>query len=168
MTTALLLIDVQKNMLLPPEPVPDAAAVGPAIRGVLDRARERGAIVVHIRNTGGSGDPDEPGTPGWELVHEVRGGESVVDKDHQDAFQETGLADVIPANAPLVLVGMQSEYCVRATALAALGRKHPVTLVHGAHSTYPGDEPADVTSRQVEEELTGAGVKIVDPEDVEF
>jgi nicotinamidase-related amidase len=168
MTTALLLIDVQNNMLLPPEPVPDAAAVGPAIRDILDRARERGAIVVHIRNTGGSGDPDEPNTPGWELVHEVRSGEFVVDKDHSDAFQETDLADFIPPAAPLVLVGMQSEYCVRATALAALSRNHPVTLVHGAHSTYPGDEPAQETSRQVEEELLKAGVKIVDPEDVEF
>ncbi|HEY3866900.1 MAG TPA: isochorismatase family protein [Actinocrinis sp.] len=168
MTTVLLLIDVQNNMLLPPEPVPDAAAVGPAIRGVLGRARERGATVVHIRNAGGSGDPDEPGTSGWELVHEVRGGESVVDKDHPDAFQETDLADVIPPNAPLVLVGMQSEYCVRETALAALDRKHPVTLVRGAHATYPGDEPAEVTSRQIEEELAKAGVKIVDPADVEF
>jgi nicotinamidase-related amidase len=35
----LLLIDVQRNMLLPPQPVPDAPIVGPKIAEILERAR---------------------------------------------------------------------------------------------------------------------------------
>jgi nicotinamidase-related amidase len=69
MASVLLLVDVQKNMLLPPEPVPDADSVAVAIEEVLERARSAGAVVVHIRNNGGEGDPDAPGVPGWELVH---------------------------------------------------------------------------------------------------
>src|ERR1035438_4613972 len=69
MTTVLLLVDVQKNMLEPPEPVPDADAIGQAIKDLLGRARLTGTTVIHIRNSGGDGDPDAPGTPGWDLVH---------------------------------------------------------------------------------------------------
>jgi len=35
MTTVLLLVDVQKNMLEPPAPVPDADAAGQAIKDLL-------------------------------------------------------------------------------------------------------------------------------------
>lgn len=171
----LLLIDVQKNMLLPPEPVPDAATVGPAIAAVLAEARAAGTVIVHIRNTGSEDDPDFPGAPGWELVHDVREGEHVVDKPLQDAFAETDLADLIPADAALTIVGMQSEYCVRETSLAALQRGHAVTLVRGAHATYPGKidahsgvlAAADVSAR-IETELAAAGASIVDVADVNF
>jgi hypothetical protein len=118
MTSVLLLVDVQRNMLEPPTPVPAAAAVSTAIEDVLDRARAAGATVVHVRNDGGPGAPDARGTTGWELIQEVREGEHVVDKDEPDSFAGTPLADLIPTPADLVLVGMQSEYCIRATSLA--------------------------------------------------
>jgi nicotinamidase-related amidase len=168
MPPVLLLVDVQRNMLLPPEPVPGADAVAEAIAGVLRRAREGGATVVHIRNNGGPGDPDTPGTAGWELVHEVREGEHVVDKDKPDAFAGTGLAKLVPASAAVVVAGMQSEYCVRETSLSALRRGHQVTLVRGAHATYDGDLPAAAISRRVEEELAAAGASLVDREQVTF
>jgi nicotinamidase-related amidase len=42
MTTVLLLVDVQRNMLEPPEPVPQAETVGAAIEDLLERARSAG------------------------------------------------------------------------------------------------------------------------------
>lgn len=163
MTSVLLLVDVQADMLLPPEPVPDAATVGPAIRHVLDQARAAGATVVHIRNTGGPDDPDEPGTPGWELVNQPHAGEPVLDKTTGDAFASTDLADRIPSDATVVVIGMQSEFCIQDTALGALDRGHPVTLVRGAHSTYD-----DGVAAQVEADLAGKGVTVVDPADLTF
>lgn len=65
MTTVLLLIDLQRNMLEPPDPVADAPAVTEAVSGLLDRARAAGVGVVHVRNNGTGDDPDLPGTPGW-------------------------------------------------------------------------------------------------------
>jgi nicotinamidase-related amidase len=161
MTSVLLVIDAQRNMLLPPEPVPDAPAVGAAIEATVAAARSAGARVVHIRNRGDAGDPDEPGTPGWELAFPTRPGEPVVDKPECDSFVDTDLADHVPAGVPVVLVGMQSEYCVRSTALGALARAHPVTLVRGAHATYPDGEPATDISARVEAELERAGVRLV-------
>jgi nicotinamidase-related amidase len=168
MTSVLLVVDAQRNMLLPPEPVPDAPAVGAEIERTIEAARAAGAHVVHIRNTGGAGDPDEPGTPGWELAFPTRPGEPVVDKPDSDAFVGTDLAGHVPAGASVVVVGMQSEYCVRSTALGALSRAHPVTLVRGAHATYPDGEPATDIAARVEAELAQAGVRVVPPADLAF
>ena len=168
MTSVLLLLDVQRNMLQPPAPVPDADGVGAAIEDLLRRARSAGAVVVHVRNNGPEDAPDAPGTAGWELVHQVRDGEHVVDKDEPDAFAGTPLAELLPPTAELVLAGMQSEYCVRATSLGALRRGHRVTLVRGSHATYDGEVPAAATSRRIEQELQAAGVSLVERERVEF
>jgi nicotinamidase-related amidase len=64
MAAVLLLVDVQRNMLEPPEPVPAADTVSAAIEDVVARARFAGAVVVHIRNNGPEGAPDAPGVPG--------------------------------------------------------------------------------------------------------
>lgn len=164
MSTALLLVDVQKNMLDAPEPVPQAGPVGSTIEACLARAREAGWTVAHIRNTGGDDDPDAPGTPGWELVHAVRDGEHVVDKHECDAFDGTPLGELIPPSTTVVLVGMQSQYCVRETALAALKRGHAVKLVRGAHATYDDGKPAAEVSAEVERELAEAGVEVIGAE----
>jgi nicotinamidase-related amidase len=168
MTTVLLLVDVQKNMLEPPAPVPDADAVGQAIKDVIGRARSAGTTVIHIRNNGGDGDPDAPGTPGWELVHDVVPGEHTVDKNECDAFAGTGLAGLVPAASTVVVAGMQSEFCILATSLSALRRGHPVVLVRGAHTTYDGKVPAGEMSQAIEAELAAAGVSVLDPDDLPF
>ena len=168
MTSVLLLVDVQKNMLEPPEPVPDADTVAEEIKDLLGRARSAGTRVVHIRNNGGEGDPDVPGAPGWELVHKVALDEHVVDKYECDAFAGTGLSELVPESATVIVAGMQSEYCVRETSLAALRRGHPVVLVRGAHATYDGEVPARATSEAVETELRTAGVSVLDPAELPF
>jgi nicotinamidase-related amidase len=167
-TPVLLLIDVQRNMLEPPSPVSDAASVGAAIAGVLESARDAGATVIHIRNNGIDGDPDQPGTDGWQLIHDVRDGEPVVDKTTPDSFAGTDLAEFVRDGAPIVAIGMQSDYCVRATSLASLARGHAVTVVSGAHATYDDDKPAAEISRDVENELRAAGAAIATVKDKLF
>jgi nicotinamidase-related amidase len=162
------MIDVQRNMLEPPLPVPAAGGVGAVIRDVLAQARAAGAQVVHVRNNGPEDAPDAPGSDGWELVHEVRAGEPLVDKWVPDSFADTGLDKLLPAGSPVVVVGMQSEYCVQATCLAAVARGHQVTLVRDAHATYDDDVPAADAARRVEDELRAAGVMVLGSEDLRF
>ena len=168
MTSVLLLVDVQRNMLEPPEPVPEAGPVGAAIQDLLDRARSAGTTVIHVRNNGDDDDPDAPGTPGWELVHHAAPDEYVVDKDECDAFAGTGLSALVPESATVIVAGMQSEFCIRETSLAALRQGHPVVLVRGAHATYDGDVPARQTSQGIEAELSAAGVSVIDPAELRF
>jgi hypothetical protein len=62
---------------------------------MLERARRAGVMVIHVRNNGGEGDPDAPGSAGWELVHEAAGHEAVIDKRTPDAFDSTGLGGLL-------------------------------------------------------------------------
>ncbi|MEZ0089793.1 isochorismatase family protein [Streptacidiphilus sp. EB129] len=166
--TALLVIDAQRNMLQLDAPIPAATTVTQALDALLARARAAGATVVFIRNNGGEDDPDRPGTEGWELVHQPGAGEHVVDKSRQNSFAGTALGELLPPGTALVLAGMQSEYCVRATALAALSRGHRVTLAAGAHGTYPGEQSAETTAQAVELELSAAGATIAPVEEIAF
>jgi nicotinamidase-related amidase len=168
MTTALLLVDVQRNLLEPPSPVPAASAVVAALGGLLDRARRAGATIVHLRNNGDAGDPDAPGSHGWELLFEPFPEELVADKYSSDGFEGTRLAERLPADAVLVVAGMQSEYCVRATSVAGLARGYRVVLAGGAHATYPDDGPAAEISARIERELSAVGVDVVPHAEIRF
>ena len=165
----LLMIDVQRNMLLPPQPVPDAPAVGSKIARILQQARSSGAMVVHVRNNGGKDDPDAPGTTGWELVHDAAGSEAVIDKRMPNSFAGTELGSLLADVRDLVIVGMQSEYCVRETSLAALEQGFTVLLPRGAHATYGNRQrSAAQIAAAVEDELVQAGARILDADDVTF
>lgn len=139
-TTALLLIDVQANMFDPASPVTDAVALEARLRSLLARARAARALVVFVRNCGGPGDPDLPGTAGWELLagFEPDENELVLDKTTCNTFTSTDLAEQLESRGVrhLVVAGLQSDYCVRETTLGAVGLGYRVTLVSDGHSTY--------------------------------
>jgi nicotinamidase-related amidase len=164
MATTLLLIDLQRNMLEPPDQVPGAARLIDRVDGLLERARAAGASVVHVRNNGAEEELDFPGTPGWELYHTPVEGEAIVDKFGMDAFAETDLEELIPAGTRIVLAGLASDYCVRVTARSALDRGYEVRLVRGAHGAYEADgKSAEAIEREIEQELREAGARIVEP-----
>jgi nicotinamidase-related amidase len=164
MATTLLLIDLQRNMLEPPEQAPGAARLIGLVNGLLERARAAGAGVVHVRNNGAEEELDFPGTPGWELYHVPVEGEAIVDKEGMDAFAETNLAELVPAGSRLVVAGLASDYCVRATVLAALRRGYDVRLVRGGHGAYDADgKSAETIEKEIEDELREAGARIVEP-----
>jgi nicotinamidase-related amidase len=166
---ALLLLDVQRNMLLPPQPVPDAPVVSSKITEILQRARRSCAMVIHVRNNGDEDDPDAPGAAGWELIHDVAEHEAVVDKREPNGFTGTELWSLLADARDVIIVGMQSDYCVRETALTALERGLPVMLVRGAHATYgDGKRSAAEIVAATEIELEQAGIRILDTDDVTF
>ena len=169
MATTLLLIDLQRNMLEPPEQIPGAARLIDLVDALLERARAAGASVVHVRNNGAEEELDFPGTPGWELYHTPIEGEAIVDKFGMDAFADTDLEELIPAGGRIVLAGLASDYCVRATALSALGRGYEVRLVRGAHGAYEADgKSGETIEKEIEHELREAGVLVVEPNTLLF
>jgi nicotinamidase-related amidase len=157
--TALLLIDTQANMFDRASPVEGSVPLLARLRALLQRARGAGAAVVFVRNTGGAGDPDQPGTPGWELHPELQPatGDLVLDKTTCNTFESTGLADELNARriTKLVIAGLQSDYCIRETTLGALQLGYTVTLASDGHSTYDGkNRKASAISAAVNEELS--------------
>ncbi len=158
-TTALLVIDVQVNMFDPANPCAGGDALLARVGDLVARARAAGAPIVYVRNCGGPGDPDQEGTPGWQLHPSLRpaAGEPVLDKRTCDTFASTMLASELSGRGvdAVVIAGLQSEFCVRETALGALARGLAVTLVSDAHSTFGGgDRTAAALSAEVEAELS--------------
>jgi nicotinamidase-related amidase len=174
----LLMLDVQVAMLAdPPIGVPSAPIIRANISKILSHARHATPLpplIIHIRNNGDHGDNDEPNTKGWELVHKPLPNEPVLDKFKNNAFAGTRLGELIPTDAEMIVVGMQSDFCVRATCTAALGRGNDVLLIRSAHATYDRQEvwnggsvtPARNIESEVEAELEGAGVLLLDMKDL--
>ncbi len=171
MGKGLILVDVQRNMLEGQGAVAGAADFRDLLSGLLDAARDAGAAIIHVKNDGRVGDPDEPGTPGWELVFTPLPGEPVVRKDAANTFESNpALADVLRAMGvdTVVVAGLQSEYCVQATAVGALERGFDVIVPAGAHTTYDDGEPSSDIVERVTLELVTAGVEVLELDEVRF
>jgi streptothricin hydrolase len=146
---ALIVVDVQTAFVSGENPVPHAARLLDRVSELLDRARQAGAIVVHLQNDGARGADDEPNTPGWELYMPVKPGrtEHVIRKLRDDGFDGTPLGEVlVSAGARSVAIcGLMSEMCVQATARTALARGYRVVVPHDAHATYDVPAVSDVS-----------------------
>lgn len=120
--------------------------------------------MIHVQNDGPPGEPDEPGTDGWELVFPVSPGELIVRKDQPDTFAANpALASDLAAReiTEVVIAGMQSNYCVAESSRGALKRSIQAILASGAHATYDEDEPAPAISARIERELAAEGVTVL-------
>ncbi|MGW1345528.1 isochorismatase family protein [Kribbella sp. NPDC002412] len=141
---ALVVVDVQTAFVSGTDAVPDAEGLLERVGELLERAREAGAVVVHLQNDGAPGADDEPDTPGWELYLAVKDGprERVIRKPRDDGFDGTPLGEVLVAAGvrSVAICGLMSEMCVQATARTALARGYRVVLPYDAHATY--DIPA--------------------------
>ncbi|WP_157253753.1 isochorismatase family protein [Nonomuraea typhae] len=170
---ALVVIDMQQGFLSGPAAIPGADALAATVTGLLTRARRAGALIVHLQNDGPEGEPDEPGTPGWELVL-AEPGEQVLRKTDDDGFEDTVLGSLLEERGVerLTICGLLSEMCVSATARTALRHDYEVALPHDAHGTYDLDDiPAAVVARVAEHALgdeidlprSGADVRFTAP-----
>ncbi|MEV0288864.1 isochorismatase family protein [Kribbella sp. NPDC050820] len=156
---ALVVVDVQTAFVSGSDAIPGAERLLKRVSELLERAREAGAVVVHLQNDGAPGADDEPDTPGWELYLPVKEGprERVIRKPRDDGFDGTPLGEVLVGAGvrSVAICGLMSEMCVQATSRTALARGYRVVLPYDAHATHdvpavPGVSdpvPAHVVSR---------------------
>ncbi|OLR92342.1 cysteine hydrolase family protein [Actinokineospora bangkokensis] len=145
--TALLVIDVQRGVV---DNAHERDAVVATIGGLVDRARAARVPVVWVQHA----DEGMPrGSEGWEYVPELvqRAGEPVVHKSYGDSFEDTDLEDRLAelGVGKLLVVGAQTEACIRSTLHGAITRGYDATLVSDAHTTedlteYGNIRPEDV------------------------
>jgi nicotinamidase-related amidase len=79
------------------------------------------------------------GSDGWRIVPELTpdDAEQLVEKSFGDSFEDTTLESVLAGLAVgrLVVVGAQTDACIRSTLHGALVRGYDTTLVGDAHTT---------------------------------
>jgi nicotinamidase-related amidase len=131
--SALLVIDVQVGVVAG---APRRDEVVARIRELVDRARADDVPVVWVQH---SDDGLPEGSDDWAYVPEleIRDGEPVVHKRYGDSFEATDLEEVLDRAGVgrLVVVGAQSDFCIRSTIHGAFTRGYDVTLVTDAHTT---------------------------------
>ena len=131
--TALLVIDVQNGVVAEAH---ERDAVVSNIADLVDRARSAEVPVVWVQH---SDDHLAKDSAEWQIVPELQPAatESIVQKNYGDAFEATGLESVLSnlEVGRLVVVGAQTDACIRSTLHGALVRGYDATLVSDAHTT---------------------------------
>ena len=131
--TALLVIDVQNGVVGNSYNKDDVIA---RVRSLVEKARAEDVSVVWVQHN----SAELPtGSETWKYVPELVIGESepVVQKRYGDSFEDTDLESVLAARGVgrLIVVGAQTDACVRSTLHGAFTRGYDTTLVTDAHTT---------------------------------
>jgi len=142
MSTALLIIDVQRGLFDESPPPLERDAVVARIDALAERARAAGSAVVFVQHERAEGRLAF-GSDSWQLVADlkVEASDHKVRKTTPDSFLRTDLAAVLEGLevSQLVICGYASEYCIDTTTRRALGLGYPVQLVADAHTTHDKD-----------------------------
>ncbi|WP_342711946.1 cysteine hydrolase family protein [Bradyrhizobium sp. B124] len=122
--SCLVLIDIQNEYLAGPLALPDAKPAIARATALLARARESGAVIIHIAHKGAPGSLFDRTAERGAIVAPLapRPGEIVIEKQLPNAFAGTDLDAQLAATGrkELVLAGFMTHMCVSSTARAAL------------------------------------------------
>jgi nicotinamidase-related amidase len=173
--TALLVVDVQNG---PVTGTHERDKVVGNVGSLVEKARREQVPVVWVQH---SDDNLVRGSDEWRIVPELTpdDAEPLVEKHYGDSFEETTLESVLSdlSVGRLVVVGAQTDACVRSTLHGALVRGYDTTLVSDAHTTEDqtawGAPPPDQVIAHTNlywtyEEAPGRKAGTVETKDVEF
>jgi len=136
--TALLVVDVQNGVV---EGAHERDAVVANVGNLVERARRQRVPVVWVQH---SDEHVARGSDDWQIVPELTpvDAEPLVEKNYGDSFEDTTLETVLSGLGVgrLVIVGAETDACIRSTLHGAFVRGYDATLVSDAHTT--GDQTA--------------------------
>jgi nicotinamidase-related amidase len=131
--TALLVIDVQNGVV---EEALGRDVVVANIGGLVEKARRERVAVVWVQHFS---EQLAKGSDNWQIVPELTPDEAepLVEKTYGDSFEDTTLETVLSGLGVgrLVVVGAQTDACIRSTLHGAFARGYDATLVSDAHTT---------------------------------
>jgi nicotinamidase-related amidase len=131
--TALIVIDVQNGVVAGAH---ERDAVVANVGSLVEKARQEQVPVVWVQH---SDEGLASGSDEWRIVPELApdDAEPLVHKSYGDSFEETDLESVLSGLGVgrLVVVGAQTDACIRSTLHGAVVRGYDATLVSDAHTT---------------------------------
>ena len=132
--TALLVIDVQNGVV---EGTHERDSVVANVGSLVEKARREQVPVVWVQHSDDEGL--ERGSDKWQIVPELApdDAEPLVEKNYGDSFEDSTLETVLSGLGVgrLLVVGAQTDECIRSTLHGALVRGYDATLVSDAHTT---------------------------------
>lgn len=173
--TALLVVDVQNGVVAGAH---ERDSVVANVAGLVEKARREQVPVVWVQH---ADEQLAPGSEDWRIVPELAPAEAepLVAKHYGDSFEDTGLESVLEGLGVgrLVVVGAQTDACVRSTLHGAFVRGYDAILVGDAHTTEDNTEwgappPAQVIAHTnlywAEQAAPGRTAGTVATRDVDF
>lgn len=139
--TALLIIDVQHGLFRKSTPIYKSEELLENINLLVDRAHSTGISVFYIQHS----DTKHlvKGSLEWQLHPELQPQriDAIIHKKHGNAFEDTNLEQMLKSKniTHLVIMGLVTHGCVKATCLGARQLGYNVTLVKDGHSSYSKD-----------------------------
>src|SRR6266536_284395 len=159
--SALLVIDVQNGVV---EGAHERDAVVANVGSLVEKARRERVPVVWVQH---SDEQLARGSDDWRIVPELTPGdaEPLVEKNYGDSFEDTTLETVLSGLGVgrLVVVGAQTDACVRATLHGAFVRGYDATLAPWLEGTTLAT-PQHSLGREARACLSGPGCFPVVPE----
>lgn len=139
MTTALLIIDLQRVLCTGEYACHEAEAVIGRVNGLIAQARETGTPVIFVQHEEDGWEPMRRGGEGWQLDDRLAAlpEDRRIFKTSPDAFHKTDLDAALRdlGIGHLVICGAQSDFCVDTSTRRALSSGYDVTLVEDGHTT---------------------------------
>ncbi|MGP1434652.1 MAG: cysteine hydrolase family protein [Catonella sp.] len=135
----LLVIDIQKgitdNRLYNFESFIDNT------KRIIDAARANQIEVIYFQHDDGPGTGFSIGDEDFEIANQVTpmDEEKVFVKDINSCFGNEEFVDYIKNEDTLIVVGLQTNFCVDATVKSAFERGYKVIIPQGANSTFDND-----------------------------
>lgn len=134
--TALLIIDVQNDVLGKPNETYRAESLLCNLEDLIKRARKATIPVIYIQH---NENEMKSNTIGWEIHPRLtpQKGDVIIQKRHPDSFQDTPLEEKLRELGvkKLVIGGLQTEWCIDSTVRRAYSLGFDVTVVEDGHST---------------------------------
>jgi nicotinamidase-related amidase len=131
--TALLIVDVQNGVVAAGH---ERDAVVANIGSLVEQARRERVPVIWVQHIN---KELVRGSEPWRIVPELAPGEAepLVEKRYGDSFEATTLEATLAelGVGRLVVVGAQTDACIRSTLHGGFVRGYDVTLVSDAHTT---------------------------------
>ena len=125
---------------------------------LIDAAREKHVEVVYIQHDAGPGSGLSAGDDGFEIAGRVspRKGEKIFVKKINSCFGNPEFRDYMEhqEDKRLMIIGLQTNYCIDATVKSAFERGFEVIIPEGANSTFDNDYmTGETTVRYYQEDV---------------
>jgi nicotinamidase-related amidase len=165
--TALLIIDVQKELFQKKIPVYHGDELLTNLCVLAERAHLAGAPVIYVQH---ENNTMPQGSDGWQLHPRLQpfGNDLFFQKQHSSAFEKSKLHETLTGLGvrQVVITGMVTHGCVKAACLDALKLGYQVTLVSDGQSNFNA-KPKQVIDETLAT-LSAAGVMPKSAQEIEF